>query len=94
MGIVDSIKSLKSELTLIDDRIRTEISIQRRRFDWDSLIALAYYAFFAMLCLCSHPALCTINYFVARGFNLPNIYRESRLRQKHVNRLISVKLYF
>ena len=33
---------MKSESTLIDDRIWTEISIQSRRFDLRTLIALAY----------------------------------------------------
>ena len=42
IAIVDSIKFLKSESTIIDDRIRTEIPIRRRRFHSDSLIALAY----------------------------------------------------
>ena len=42
MAIVDSIKILKSELTIIAFRIQTEILIRRRRFDSDSLIALAY----------------------------------------------------
>ena len=42
IAIVDSIKSLESESTIIDDRIWTEISIQNRRFDSMTLIALAY----------------------------------------------------
>ena len=40
--IDESIKSLKSELTLIDDQIRISDSIRRRRFDSGMLIALAY----------------------------------------------------
>ena len=40
--IDESIKSLKSELTLINDRIRISDSIQRRQFDSGTLVTLAY----------------------------------------------------
>lgn len=40
--IVESIKSLKSESTLIDNRIRIPDSIPQCRFDSGTLIALAY----------------------------------------------------
>ena len=39
--IDESIKSLKSESTLIDDQIQISDSIRRRRFDSGTLIALA-----------------------------------------------------
>ena len=42
IAIVDSIKLLKSELILIDDRIRITDSNRRRRFDSGTLITLAY----------------------------------------------------
>ena len=42
MAIVESIKSLESKSSLIDDQIQNPILIRRRPFDSDTLIALAY----------------------------------------------------